>query len=197
MANIAILGSGGWGMAMAVNQLQNGHALTLWSPYAEEIESLRNMRGNARLLPGIVLPEQIGLTTDLSCAAKADICIIAVPSGAVRSVAAALREVVSAPIVVSLAKGIENGSFMRMSEVILSELPKARVTVLSGPSHAEEVARGIPTLCVVASEKLEDACRIQDEMMNPTLRLYTSTDLAGVELGGAIKNVMALAVGHA
>lgn len=195
MANIAILGSGGWGMAMAVNQLQNGHALTLWSPYAEEIESLRNMRGNARLLPGIVLPEQIGLTTDLSCAAKADICIIAVPSGAVRSVAAALREVVSAPIVVSLAKGIENGSFMRMSEVILSELPKARVTVLSGPSHAEEVARGIPTLCVVASEKLEDACRIQDEMMNPTLRLYTSTDLAGVELGGAIKNVMALAVG--
>lgn len=98
-----------------------------------------------------------------------------------RSVAAALREVVSAPIVVSLAKGIENGSFMRMSEVILSELPKARVTVLSGPSHAEEVARGIPTLCVVASEKLEDACRIQDEMMNPTLRLYTSTDLAGVD----------------
>ena len=178
MASIAILGSGGWGMAMAVNQLQNGHALTLWSPYAEEIESLRNMRGNARLLPGIVLPEQIGLTTDLSCAAKADICIIAVPSGAVRSVAAALREVVSAPIVVSLAKGIENGSFMRMSEVILSELPKARVTVLSGPSHAEEVARGI-----------------QDEMRNPTLRLYTSTDLAGVELGGAIKNVMALAVG--
>ena len=183
MANIAILGSGGWGMAMAVNQLQNGHALTLWSPYAEEIESLRNMRGNARLLPGIVLPEQIGLTTDLSCAAKADICIIAVPSGAVRSVAATLREVVSAPIVVSLAKGIENGSFMRMSEVILSELPKARVTVLSGPSHAEEVARGIPTLCVVASEKLEDACRIQDEMMNTTLRLYTSTDLAGVAVG--------------
>ena len=76
MANIAILGSGGWGMAMAVNQLQNGHALTLWSPYAEEIESLRNMRGNARLLPGIVLPEQIGLTTDLSCAAKADICAV-------------------------------------------------------------------------------------------------------------------------
>ena len=195
MADIAILGSGGWGMAMAVNQLQNGHTLTLWSPYEEEIEGLRKARGNARLLPGVVLPEQIGLTTDLSCAAKADICVIAVPSGAVRSVAAALRGVVSAPLIVSLAKGIENGSFMRMSEVILSELPGARVTVLSGPSHAEEVARGIPTLCVVASQKLEDACHIQDEMMNPTLRLYTSTDLAGVELGGAIKNVMALAVG--
>ena len=195
MADIAILGSGGWGMAMAVNQLQNGHTLTLWSPYEEEIECLRKARGNARLLPGVVLPEQIGLTTDLSCAEKADICVIAVPSGAVRSVAAALRGVVSAPLVVSLAKGIENGSFMRMSEVILSELPGARVTVLSGPSHAEEVARGIPTLCVVASQKLEDACHIQDEMMNPTLRLYTSTDLAGVELGGAIKNVMALAVG--
>lgn len=195
MADIAILGSGGWGMAMAVNLLQIGHDLTLWSPFEEEIDNLRRNRENKKLLPGIRLPEQVGLTTDISCAAKADICIVAVPSGAVRSVAAALGKVAKAPTIVSLAKGIEYGSFMRMSEVIRSEIPDARTIVLSGPSHAEEVARGLPTLCVVASENLDDARYIQDELTTPTLRLYTSDDPTGVELGGAIKNVIALAIG--
>lgn len=195
MAKITVLGAGGWGMALALSALGGGNEVNIWSPFPEEVAALQKNRGNERLLSGIRLPEEIGITTDLSVIKASVITIIATPSVAVRQTAIRLAAMEDYGIVVNVAKGFEKGSLLRLSEVITEELPSAKVAVLSGPSHAEEVARGIPTSVVVASDSAITAQIVQSIMSGDNLRIYTSDDLIGVELGGALKNVIAIAAG--
>ena len=195
MAKITVLGSGGWGMALAITAFQNGCDVTLWSPFKEEVDLLREKRTNEKLLKGVFLPQEIKITDDLSATEGDTITIIAVPSIAVREVAHKLSAYKDFGIVVNVSKGLEKGSLKRLSQVISEELPDSPVVVLSGPSHAEEVARNIPTSLVAAGNTLSAAQAVQSIMANETLRIYTSTDLVGVELGGALKNVIAVAAG--
>ena len=195
MAKITVLGSGGWGMALAITAFQNGCDVTLWSPFKEEVDLLREKRTNEKLLKGVFLPQEIKITDDLSATEGDTITIIAVPSIAVREVAHKLSAYKDFGIVVNVSKGLEKGSLKRLSQVITEELPDSPVVVLSGPSHAEEVARNIPTSLVAAGNTLSAAQAVQSIMANENLRIYTSTDLVGVELGGALKNVIAVAAG--
>ncbi len=195
MAKITILGAGGWGMALAISAAGSGNAVTLWTPFQEEAALLCEKRGNEKLLSGVTLPDAIAVTTDLACAEGSDITILAVPSTAIRETAERLSHYHDFGLVVNVAKGLEKNSLLRLSEVIGQELPGSRVVVLSGPSHAEEVARGIPTSVVVASESLPAAEIVQNVLSGENLRIYTSSDLIGVELGGALKNIIAIAAG--
>ena len=195
MAKITVLGSGGWGMALALTAFQNGCDVTLWSPFKEEVELLREKRTNEKLLKDIFLPQEIKITDDLASVEGDTITIIAVPSIAVREVANKLSSCKDFGIVVNVSKGLEKVSLKRLSQVIAEELPNTPVVVLSGPSHAEEVARNIPTSLVAAGNSLPAAQAVQSIMANENLRIYTSTDLVGVELGGALKNVIAVAAG--
>lgn len=195
MAKITVLGAGGWGMALALSANGCGNEVTIWSPFPEEVAALQKNRGNERLLSGIRLPDEIGITSDLSAVKGSAITIIATPSIAVRQTAKRLSAEKDFGIVVNVAKGFEKGSLLRLSQVIAEELPEAKVAVLSGPSHAEEVARGIPTSVVVASDSAVTAQIVQSIMSGDNLRIYTSDDLVGVELGGALKNVIAIASG--
>ena len=195
MAKITVLGAGGWGMALALSANGCGNEVTIWSPFPEEVAALQKNRGNERLLSGIKLPDEIGITSDLSAVKGSAITIIATPSIAVRQTAKRLSAEKDFGIVVNVAKGFEKGTLLRLSQVIAEELPDAKVAVLSGPSHAEEVARGIPTSVVVASDSAVTAQIVQSIMSGDNLRIYTSDDLIGVELGGALKNVIAIASG--
>ena len=195
MAKITVLGAGGWGMALALSANGCGNEVTIWSPFPEEVAALQKNRGNERLLSGIKLPDEIAITSDLSAVKGSAITIIATPSIAVRQTAKRLSAEKDFGIVVNVAKGFEKGSLLRLSQVITEELPEAKVAVLSGPSHAEEVARGIPTSVVVASASAVTAQIVQSIMSGDNLRIYTSDDLIGVELGGALKNVIAIASG--
>ncbi|MBQ2266092.1 MAG: NAD(P)-dependent glycerol-3-phosphate dehydrogenase [Clostridia bacterium] len=195
MAKITVLGSGGWGMALAISAYNNRNDVTLWSPFQEEVDLLLEKRTNEKLLRGVVLPEGIKITTDMSVVEGDTLTIIATPSIAVRSVAKQLSSYKNVGIVVNVSKGFEKGSLKFLTEVISEELPKAKVVALSGPSHAEEVARNIPTSIVATSNSVVAAQTVQDIMSGGCLRVYTSTDLVGVELGGAIKNVIAIAAG--
>lgn len=197
MADIVILGAGGWGTALAVMADGQGHRITIWSPFEAEIQSLIRTRRQPKLLPGIVIPETVEFTSNISCAATADLVIVATPSFAVRDTAKLLSGVipVKTALIACVSKGVEKDTYLRLSQVISQELPHARVVVLSGPSHAEEVARGIPTSIVSASTELEAAQEVQELLMNETLRIYTNDDVIGVELGAALKNIIALAAG--
>ena len=195
MAKITVLGSGGWGMALAISAFNNRNQVTLWSPFQEEVDLLKEKRTNEKLLRGIFLPHGIEITTDLSVVKDDNLTIIATPSIAVRNVAKQLAQYKTKGIVVNVSKGFENESLKFLSDVISEELPEAIVVALSGPSHAEEVARNIPTSIVATSQSLAAAQVVQDVMASETLRIYTSTDLVGVELGGAMKNVIAIAAG--
>lgn len=195
MAKITVLGSGGWGMALAISAFQNLNKVTLWSPFEDEVNMLKSERTNKKLLNGVYLPQGIEITTDLSVVKGDNITIIATPSVAVRDVARKLAQYKSDGIVVNVSKGFENGSLKFLSDVISEELPEATVVALSGPSHAEEVARNIPTSIVATSHSLAASQVVQDIMSSQNLRVYTSTDLVGVELGGALKNVIAIAAG--
>lgn len=196
MADIAVLGAGGWGMALAISATGAGNNVTIWSPFEEEVKMLSEKRTNERLLAGVTLPESIKITTDMSCVEGAALTIIATPSTAVRSVAAQLSDYKNYGIVVNVSKGLEKGTLLRLSQVISDELKSPKgVAVLSGPSHAEEVARGIPTSIVAASDSHTTAEIVQSIMSAENLRIYTSDDLIGVELGGALKNVIAIAAG--
>lgn len=196
MSKIAVFGSGGWGTALAVMCCAYSHDVSLWSPFEAELEAIKRDGEHKKLLPGVPVPSQIKLTTDISIAADADVIVFAVPSFAVRSTAKRLAGVVApGQIIVNVAKGLEENSLKTLSQVIKEELPEVRIVVLSGPSHAEEVSRGIPT-AVVAASKDEDAARIvQKTFMNPNFRIYINSDVVGVELGAALKNVIALAAG--
>lgn len=195
MAKITILGSGGWGMALAIAAFNNGNEVTLWSPFSEEVNLLLEKRGNEKLLKGVILPDGIKITNDLSVVEGDDLTIIATPSVAIRSVAKQLSAYNDIGIVVNVAKGFEKGTLKFLTDVISEELPKSDVVAFSGPSHAEEVARNMPTSIVAASKSLEAAEKVQEIMSGGCLRVYTATDLIGVELGGALKNVIAIAAG--
>jgi glycerol-3-phosphate dehydrogenase (NAD(P)+) len=195
MAKITVLGSGGWGMALAISAFNNRNRVTLWSPFQTEVDLLKEKRTIAKLLRGIFLPDGIEITTDMSVVEGSALTIIATPSTVIRDVANKLSKQKDFGIVVNVSKGIEKGSLKFLSQVIKDEIPDATVVALSGPSHAEEVARNIPTSIVAASDSLAASQVVQDIMSSDTLRVYTSGDLKGAELGGAMKNVIAIAAG--
>jgi glycerol-3-phosphate dehydrogenase (NAD(P)+) len=196
MAEIAVLGAGGWGTAFAVMCAKYGHGTTLWSLYEDQVRDLKRDKENKRLLPGVGLPESLRLTSDIRAVSTAEAVVLAVPSNAIRETTARLRGVVMpGAVIVSASKGFEESTLKRLSEVISEELPQNEVVVLSGPSHAEEVSRGVPTTVVSASKSKNAAIFVQDTFMNPTFRIYVNPDIVGVELGGALKNVIALAAG--
>ena len=195
MKKVTVLGCGGWGMALALTAYKNGNKVTLWSAFSEEADALRQNRTNERLLKDIFIPDGILITDDLSVVEGDDLTIIAVPSIAVREVAHKLSAYKNFGTVVNVSKGIENKTLKRLSQVIGEELPEAPIVVLSGPSHAEEVARDIPTSLVAVGSTASAAEMVQEIMTNENLRIYTSSDLIGVELGGALKNVIAVAAG--
>ncbi len=194
---IAVIGSGGWGTALAVMLAKNGNDVTLWSFEDKEYERLRNDRENREFLSGVLFPEGLSCTNDISVAKDAEIIVMAVPSFAVRATAKKLKAYVNENhIVVNVAKGIEKDTSMRLSEIIEEELEgKSKIVVLSGPSHAEEVGRGVPTAIIATSRHKEAAETVQDVFMNERFRVYVTGDVIGVELGAALKNVMALAAG--
>lgn len=194
MAKIIVLGSGGWGIALALTAHSNGNDVTIWSAFEQEVEMLKKERSNPKLLAGIVIPQEIDITGDISRVNGADIVIMAVPSFAVRETAGKLKDL-NFGIIANASKGIESPSGNRMSEVILSCMPNARVVSLSGPTHAEEVARKIPTTIVAASSDEEAALYVQASLGNNHFRVYTNDDIIGAEIGGALKNVIAVAAG--
>ena len=200
MAKIAVLGAGSWGIAISVLLHSNGHQVTLWEFDHHEMSKLKRERENRQKLPGIIISQEIEITDDLTSATGgAEMLTLALPSHTVREVAKKITKIdLKDPIIVNLAKGIENDTLCRMSEVLREELPSNlhnNVATLSGPSHAEEVAVKIPTTVVVAGFKEEIAKRIQQAFMHPYFRIYTNSDIIGVELGGSLKNVIAVAAG--
>ena len=201
MAKISVIGSGGWGIALTILLHKNGHDLTIWSFDKKEAEELKKTRQNKTKLPNILLPEDIKVTDDLrETVDDKDILILAVPSKAIRSVSKSLKNIIKDnQIVVNVAKGLEEDTLETMTDIIEEELKdkNPKVAVLSGPSHAEEVGRGIPTTCVVSAHNKELTLYLQNIFMNPSFRVYTSPDMLGVEIGGALKNVIALAAGIA
>ena len=192
----AVLGSGGWGTALALLLLENGNQTALWSYRPERTEELRERRVNPRLA-GVVLPGELELTSGLEALVGCGLVVMAVPSFAVRKTARLAAPFLGPEtVVVSAAKGIEQDTALRMTEIIEQEIKgRCRVAALSGPSHAEEVGRRIPTGCVAAANDPETAELVQDLFMNARFRVYTNNDVLGVELGGALKNVLALACG--
>ncbi|MGN9018289.1 NAD(P)H-dependent glycerol-3-phosphate dehydrogenase [Lachnospiraceae bacterium HCP1S3_C3] len=199
MADIAILGAGGWGLGIAVLLNNNGHNVTMWSAVEREVNMLKEERENKISLPGIKISENIHITSDMKEAVdNKDMIIMAVASSYVRQTAAKLKEFVkNGQIIVNVAKGIEEKTLYTLTGVISEEIPDADVAVLSGPSHAEEVGRGIPTTCVAGAATRETAEYIQNIFMSDCFRVYISSDVLGIELGGALKNVIALAAGIA
>ena len=199
MAYVSVLGAGSWGTAIAKLLCTNGHKVTLWSYREEEVRSLIEKRENLSKLPGVKLPEEIIFTADLEAAVRdKEMCVMAVPSTAVRSTAKKMAPYAKpGQIVVNLAKGIEESTLMILTDIIEQEIPGVQATVLSGPSHAEEVGREIPTTAVAGAKKKETAEFMQNIFMNQRFRVYTSPDMLGIELGGALKNVIALAAGVA
>jgi glycerol-3-phosphate dehydrogenase (NAD(P)+) len=198
--NVAVLGAGSWGTTLALVLHENRHAVTLWNYNESDAELIRETRENTRFLPGVPIPADITVTSSLLDAIHGvEMLVCAVPSQFLRGVMAQIPSVVSSELlVVNVAKGVENGSLMTMSEVLHDVLPgirTGRIVTLSGPSHAEEVSRKIPTTVVAASTDLESARAVQKAFMVPYFRVYVSTDIRGVEIGGALKNVIAIAAG--
>ena len=199
MADISIIGAGSWGIALASLLHKNGHRITVWSAIREEIDMLLREHEHKEKLPGVKLPEDMVFTVDLESAIKGkDVLVLAVPSSYTRSTSRNMREYVQdGQIVVNVAKGIEEQSLFTLSQIIEEEIPQAKVAVLSGPSHAEEVGRGLPTTIVVGAREKETAEYLQNIFMNEVFRVYISPDVLGIELGAALKNVVALAAGIA
>lgn len=199
MAKVSVLGAGSWGTALSLLLCKNGHEVTLWSALEDEVHMLCEKREHESKLPGVRLPEDMKITADLEDSLQdPDVAVLAVPSPFTRSTAHRMAPFVKkGQIIVNVAKGVEEHTLMTLSEIISEEIPQADVCVLSGPSHAEEVGKGLPTTCVVSAEKRETAEYLQGIFMSPVFRVYTTPDILGVELGGALKNVIALAAGTA
>ena len=197
MKKISVIGAGSWGTALACLLNDNQHNVTIWSIDKNEVEMLTTYREQKEKLAGVKVADEIKITADLKEAlTDKDIVVMAVPSIFVRSTAKKMAEVMSgSPIIVNVAKGIEEDTLMTLTDIIKEELPEYQVAVLSGPSHAEEVGRKIPTTCVVGASDKETCEILQDVFMNQVFRVYTSSDVLGIELGGALKNVIALAAG--
>lgn len=199
MAKIGMIGAGSWGTALATVLDSNGHQVTVWSALAEEIRVLSEKREHTTKLPGVKLSERILFETDLEQAVTGkELLVLAVPSVFTRNTAKQMKPYVAKQqVIVNVAKGIEENSLKTLVEIIEEEIPKADVAVLSGPSHAEEVGRRLPTSCVVGAHTRTTAEYIQNLFMNQVFRVYTSPDMLGIELGGSLKNVIALAAGMA
>ncbi|WP_289284910.1 NAD(P)H-dependent glycerol-3-phosphate dehydrogenase [Parablautia intestinalis] len=199
MANVGIIGAGSWGCALSWLLSNNGNQVTVWSIMEDEVSMLRNCHEHKDKLPGVILPDDMEFTTDLESAVKdKDMLVLAVPSPFTRSTAGKMAPFIKeGQKIVNVAKGIEDVTLMTLSEIIEQEIPKADVAVLSGPSHAEEVGKGIPTTIVVGSKKKDTAEYMQSLFMSDVFRVYTSSDVLGIELGAALKNVVALAAGMA
>ena len=194
---ICVAGDGAWGTALAINAVQNKHDVVLWGAFPEYLDQMRNTRENSKFLPGVKLPDVLEFEKDIAAAlVESDIVICAIPTQFLRNVLKKMAgNIPDNAIIVNVAKGIELNSWLRISEIMEQEVGKIKYVDLSGPSHAEEVARGVPTAVTAAGENIEDAKKIQQALMNEKFRIYTSNDVIGLELGGAVKNVFAIAAG--
>ncbi len=194
---ITVVGDGAWGTALAINLVANKHDVTVWGAFPDYLDEMRKTGENTKFLKGIKLPPELKFDGDMASAVKdSELILLATPTQFLRSVLKNLAGCISGdPLVVNVAKGIEMDSWLRISEIVAEVLGKVRFVALSGPSHAEEVALHRPTLVVAASENENDAKTVQQAFMNESFRVYTCDDVIGVELGGALKNVMAIAAG--
>lgn len=197
---IAVLGAGSWGTTLAILLANNSHAVSLWSYSDQYTRTIRTTRENPSFLPGVRIPESVEATSDLQEAvADREMIVAAVPSQYLRDVVSQLKSAsLERRIIVNVAKGIENGTLMTMSEMLHDVLPEVKggnIATLSGPSHAEEVSQDIPTTVVAASSDVQTAKIVQATFMRPYFRVYASADIRGVELGGSLKNVIAIAAG--
>ncbi len=199
MAKVGIIGAGSWGTALSLLLYKNGHQVSVWSIDPEEIEMLQTKREHVLKLPGVKLPEDMVFSTDLPMVLKdKDFLVLAVPSQFTRSTAKKMSpDIPEGQIIIDVAKGIEEDTLMTLSQQIEQEIPQADVAVLSGPSHAEEVGRGLPTAVVIGAHTEQTATYLQKQFMSPVFRVYVSPDMLGMELGGSLKNVIALAAGVA
>lgn len=199
MANVGVIGAGSWGTALALLLNKNGHSVTVWSISEGEINMLSAEREHKSKLPGVKIPDDMTFTTNMEEAVRGkDVLVLAVPSKFTRGTARNMKDYVAeGQIIVDVAKGIEEDTLMTLSQQIEQEVPQADVAVLSGPSHAEEVGRGLPTTVVIGAKTEKTAVYLQEIFMNEVFRVYTSPDMLGMELGGSLKNVIALAAGIA
>ena len=199
MANVGVLGAGSWGIALSVLLSDNGHQVTVWSIDENEVKMLNEKREHELKLPGVKLPDDMVITGDLGSTIRGrDFLVLAVPSPFTRSTAKKMSPFVAeGQIIVDVAKGIEESTLMTLSRQIEQEIPQADVAVLSGPSHAEEVGRRLPTTCVIGARTRKTAEYLQSMFISNVFRVYTSPDILGIELGGSLKNVIALAAGIA
>ena len=199
MAKISVIGAGSWGTALTHLLEKNGHDVTIWSCIEDEISMLKEFREQKDKLPGVILSDKTVFTSDMEEALKdKDVVVLAVPSPFTRSTSKQMSHFVKdGQIIVNVAKGIEDETLMTLSQIIQQEIPQATVCVLSGPSHAEEVGKDIPTTIVVGTEDKDTAVYLQNIFMSDVFRVYISSDVIGIELGAALKNVVALAAGIA
>ena len=192
----AVLGAGGWGTALAVLWAKGGKEIVLWGHNPERTEQLRKSRENAAYLPGVALPDSIHVTNELQECAGADLVVFVTPSVALRDIAQRLRpHVATEAVLLSCTKGIEHGTGMRMTQILRETLPDHTIAVLSGPNLAVEVSRDLPTATVLGCEEAECAQELQQHLGSERFRIYSSDEPTGIELGGALKNVFALAAG--
>lgn len=199
MAKIGICGAGGWGTALAILLCNNGHDITLWSAIEEEVQLLNEYREHRNKLPKVIIPSKIKITASLEeTIVNKELVVLAVPSLFIRSTARFMNPLMKkGQVIVNVSKGVEEETLMTMTDILKEEIPIAEIAVLSGPSHAEEVGNNLPTICVVSAYKKHVADYVQNIFINPVFRVYTSSDILGVELGGSFKNVIALAAGIA
>src|SRR5699024_6826397 len=197
MEKVCVLGTGSWGSALGLTLAKKGYEVSMWTLNEEQAKKINTTKENIDYLPGVLFPNNMFVTTSLEEAVSNSIIVVlAVPSQAIRSVCKQIKPFIqNKQIIVDVAKGLEKGTGLRLSEVVEEELPNNPYVTLSGPSHAEEVARDIPTTVVVASNEIKIAQRVQDIFMGPKFRVYTNPDMIGVELGGALKNIIAFGAG--
>ena len=199
MAQIGMIGAGSWGTALSILLAEHGHQVSIWSIDPQEVESMLLYREHRSKLPGARIPEDVIITTNLEQVVKGkDVLVLAVPSPYVRATAKKMAAYVAdGQLIVDVGKGIEESTLKTLSQQIEEEIPQAEVSVLSGPSHAEEVGKGLPTTCVIGAKKKETAEYLQSIFMSDAFRVYISPDIIGIEIGGSLKNVIALAAGIA
>lgn len=199
MKQVAVLGAGSWGTALAVTLAKKGYQVNLWARRQEQVDEINNVKENTKYLPGVVLPNNLKATTDLEKSLyNVEEIVLAVPSHSTRSIISKIKSYLTpTSAIINTAKGIEPETLLRLSQVAEEEIPgiSSRFAVLSGPSHAEEVGKAMPTAVVAASTSRKTAERFQDLFISPTFRVYTNPDVIGVEVSGALKNVIALATG--